>query len=77
MFTVVGTGAIAPEDLAVAGAFVERTLAEHPDRDLPPEVLIGNLRDLERLEGAILDGAAVELAPAGPIARLAPAELSL
>ena len=57
-----GTGAIAPEDLAAAGAFVEQTLTEHPDRALSPEVLVGTLRDLERLKGAILDGAAVELA---------------
>lgn len=54
-------GAIAPEDLAAAGAFVERTLAAHPDRALPVEALIDTLRDIERADGAFLDGTAVEL----------------
>jgi hypothetical protein len=53
-------GALQPEDLSAAEAFA-RTLAGHPDRQLSLEVLIGVLRDVERVEGAVLDGAAVEL----------------
>jgi hypothetical protein len=62
MFSSMGTGAMAPEDLAAARAFVEHTLAEHPDRVLPAWVLVETLHDVERVEGAVLDGAAVELA---------------
>ena len=54
-------GTLTPEALLVAGAFVERTLAEHPDRMLPAEVLIDTLQDVERVDGAVLDGLAVEL----------------
>ncbi|MDO9713242.1 hypothetical protein [Paracraurococcus lichenis] len=46
----------------MARAFVERTLTEHPDRALPAWALVETLRDVERVEGAVLDGAAVELA---------------
>lgn len=56
-----GTAAITPESLTAAGAFVARTLAEHPDRALSAEALIGVLRAVECVEGAILDGIAVEL----------------
>lgn len=52
--------AIAHEDLAATKAFVARTLVEHPDRTLPTEALISTLRDVERIEGALLEGAAVE-----------------
>ncbi|SDB74295.1 hypothetical protein [Belnapia rosea] len=54
-------GALPPEDLSAAKAFVARTLVGHPDRQLSVEVLIGVLRDVERVEGGVLDGAAVEL----------------
>ncbi|TCZ54591.1 hypothetical protein [Roseicella aquatilis] len=54
-------GAITPESLAAAGAFVARALAEHPDRGLSARALVATLRDVERIEGAVLDGAAVEL----------------
>jgi hypothetical protein len=55
------TGALAPEDLPATGAFVERILTEHPDRRLSIEALIGTLRDIERVEGAVFDGMTVEL----------------
>jgi hypothetical protein len=61
MFRSMSAGAVAAEDLAAARAFVERTLAEHPDRALSVEALIEVLRDVERVEGGVLDGMAVEL----------------
>ncbi|MBL6459282.1 hypothetical protein JMJ55_28580 [Belnapia sp. T6] len=54
-------GAIPSEGLATAGAFVAQTLAEHPDRALSAAALIATLRDVKRVEGTVLDGAAVEL----------------
>ncbi|MBK1660127.1 hypothetical protein [Paracraurococcus ruber] len=54
--------AITPESLPAAAAFVGQTLAEHPDRGLPVRVLVATLVAIERVEGAVLDGAAVELA---------------
>ena len=61
MFGSMTVGLITPEGLAAAKAFVAQTLAKHPDRALPTDVLVATLRDVERVEGALLDGAAVEL----------------
>ncbi len=52
---------ITPEDLTAVGRFVDQALTEHPDRALPIALLIDTLRDVERVEGAVLDGLAVEL----------------
>ncbi|MBL6459533.1 hypothetical protein JMJ55_29940 [Belnapia sp. T6] len=54
-------GTIPSEGLATTSAFVAQTLAEHPDRALSAAALIATLRDVERVEGTVLDGAAVEL----------------
>ncbi|RAI58773.1 hypothetical protein DOO78_11880 [Roseicella frigidaeris] len=61
MFRHMTANATAAETLAAMGAFVTRTLAEHPDRGLSPIALVATLRDVERVEGDLLEGAAVEL----------------
>ncbi|WP_171612617.1 hypothetical protein [Roseicella sp. DB1501] len=61
MFLAMIASATAAETLSAMGAFVARILAEHPDRGLPPMVLVATLRDVEQVEGDLLEGAAVEL----------------